>query len=287
MPKWKPYEFTTEQVWDDSPRLHADAVRTVLVVGDVHGEAWHLKRALRRAVELEVDAIVQVGDFWLADAGWNDHDPAEAKFMRLAHESPIPFVVIDGNHEAWPALTKFSATPAAQEAFASRRPVHVGGAIWWAWRGSVWRWSTARFGALGGAVSPDREDADVRRWRWPEEATTQVDLDRFLANTAAEHGGRLDVLITHDAPAQVRGLVSGIHWAPPDVQAACDAGRALLADAVERTQPRIVLHGHWHQANREHINPHTEVIGLANDGRADHMALLAVGDPPRAEYQPR
>ncbi|MCY3948507.1 MAG: metallophosphoesterase [Acidimicrobiaceae bacterium] len=287
MPTWKPYEFMTELTWDDSPRVQPDAVRSVLVVGDVHGEAWHLKKALRRAVELEVDAVVQVGDFWLADQGWHDHDPAEAKFMRLASESPIPIVVIDGNHEVWPALGRYWQTPAAQAAVVSRRPLHLGGSLWWAWRGSVWRWGQSRFGALGGAVSPDRADADVRRWRWPDEAITQDDLDRLLISVYADHDGQLDVLVTHDAPAQVKGLVSGIDWAPLDVQQACDETRHLLAEAVDRTQPQIVIHGHWHQSNRERISPHTEVIGLANDGRENHLALLSLDDPLRCEYLPR
>ncbi|WP_419933200.1 metallophosphoesterase family protein [Candidatus Poriferisodalis sp.] len=287
MPKFTPYTFTTDQTWDAAPRLHADAVRSVLAVGDVHGEAWHLRKALTRAEELQVDAIVQVGDFWLSDTGWRDHDLTEAKFMRLAHQSPIPIVVIDGNHEVWPALTRFAATPAAQQAFESRRPLHLGGSLWWAWRGSVWQWSTARFGALGGAVSPDREDSDVRRWRWPEEATTQADLDRLLANVRTDHDGRLDVLVTHDSPAQVQGLTSSLDWAPHRVRRDCDAVRRLLADAVDRIRPQIVVHGHWHRANREHIDHETEVVGLANDGRSDHLALLTLSDPPRVEYQPR
>ena len=178
MPKWKPFEFTTEQAWDDTARLHRDAVRRVLAVGDIHGETGHLKNALARAVKLGVDAIVQVGDFWLADDRWHDHDPLEAAFMWAAHDAPLPVVVVDGNHEAWPALRKLTATPAAQEAFASRRPLHLGGSLWWAWRGSVWQWAEARCGALGGAVSPDRRDRDVRRWRWSDEAITQGDLDR-------------------------------------------------------------------------------------------------------------
>ncbi|MYG87316.1 MAG: hypothetical protein F4190_02140 [Acidimicrobiales bacterium] len=286
MPKFTPYRFRSEQTWDDAPRLRPDAVSSVLVVGDIHGEVRHLRQALDRADELGVDAIVQVGDCWLADQGWHDHDSEEARFMWEAHGSRIPIIVVDGNHEAWPALARFSATPIVQEAIASRRPVHLGGSIWWAWRGSVWRWSGARFGALGGAVSPDRDHPDVRRWRWMDEGTTQDDLDRLLANVQAEHYCRLDVLATHDSPAQVQGLVSGISWASDEVQAACDENRRLLAIAVDRTQPRIVLHGHWHQANREHISPSAEVIGLANDGRPNHLALLTLGDPLHVEYQP-
>ena len=284
MSKWTPYQFTAERAWDDVTRMQPDAVNRVLVVGDIHGEIRHLRRAMARAAELEVDVIVQVGDFWLDDSSWSRHGATEAVFMWAAHDSLCPIIVVDGNHEAWPALSRFAATPAAQEATSSRRPLHLGGSCWWAWRGSVWQWAHVRCGALGGAVSPDRAEPDVRRWRWPEEAATQDDLDRLLANVQHDHDCRLDVLVTHDSPAQVQGLVSNISWVPPDVQAACDGNRRLLAHAVDRTQPKLVIHGHWHKANREHINPRTEVIGLANDGRPKNLALLTLDDPPHVEF---
>ena len=145
MPKWTKFRFTIEHAWGDTARLRPAAVARVLVVGDIHGEIKHLTAALERAVALQVDAVVQVGDFWLADDRWDGHDPEEADFMWAAHGAPLPVVVVDGNHEAWPALRKYSATPEAQTAFASRRPVHLGGSLWWAWRGSVWQWG--RLGA--------------------------------------------------------------------------------------------------------------------------------------------
>ncbi len=286
MPKWIPYQFTTEQAWDNTPGLQPDSVCRVLAVGDIHGEIRHLRNAVARAAELDVQAIVQIGDFWLDDAGWDRHGATEAKFMWAAHGSRIPIIVVDGNHEAWPSLRRYWQMPDARTAVASRRPLHLGGSLWWAWRGSVWQWAYARCGALGGAVSPDREDRDVRRWRWPEEATTQDDLDRLIRNAETDHAGQLDVLFTHDAPEQVRGLVPGISWAPPAVQASCNENRRLLADAVDHTEARLVIHGHWHQANRENISPSAEVIGLSNDGRPDHLALLTLDDPPRCEHLP-
>lgn len=287
MPKFTPYRFTTEQAWDEAASVPPDAVHSVLVVGDIHGETWHLTRALKKAAELEVDAVVQVGDFWLDDQGWDRHGATEARFMWAAHDSRIPIIVVDGNHEAWPALARYQQTPEAQAAVASRRPLHLGGSLWWAWRGSVWQWSTTRFGALGGAVSPDREDRDVRRWRWPEEATTQDDLDRLISNVQADHGGRLDVLITHDSPAQVQGLISSLDWAPQEVRRDCDDVRRLLAEAVDRTQPRLLIHGHWHQSNRERIAGGTEVVGLSSDGRENHVALLGLSDSLHCDYLPR
>lgn len=126
MAKWTPFEFAPEQEWDDEPRLASDAVRRVLAVGDIHGEVGHLKNALTQADKLEVDAVVQVGDFWLADRRWHHHDLVEARFMQAAADALLPVVVVDGNHEAWPSLRKLQQTPAAQAATCRRSRRHPG-----------------------------------------------------------------------------------------------------------------------------------------------------------------
>ncbi len=274
MPERDTFEFTTDKAWDDAAELAPDAVCDVLVVGDIHGTKTHLVDAIAHADGLGAQAIVQVGDFWLADRHWSRFSPLQADYMQTACDSPLPIIVIDGNHEIWPALGRYALTLAAREAMQARRPLHLGGSLWWAWRGSVWRWNSCAFGALGGAVSPDKRLPEVRHYRWPEETLEQEDVERLIANTEAEFDGRLDVLFTHDAPAQVTGLKSGMAGIPFDVLREAEHGRQLLADAVDRTQPELVLHGHWHQANREHISGRTEVIGLAEDGRRDHTALL-------------
>ncbi|WP_419853287.1 metallophosphoesterase family protein [Candidatus Poriferisodalis sp.] len=275
MPRWEPYEFTTDRSWCDAAELGPDAVADVLAVGDVHGNTPNLTAAVDLAVDLGVGAIVQVGDFWLADAHWTRLSPLESEFMWTAHDSPLPIVVIDGNHEVWPALGRYAATPQAAAAIASRRPLHLGGSIWWVWRGSVWTWGGRAFGALGGAVSPDRRGSAVHGLRWEEEATTEEDLARLIANVDAEFGDGLDVLFTHDAPAQVRNLGPGMSGVPWDLRQAADAGRGLLSRAVEATEPALVLHGHWHRTNRERINNTTDVLGLSADGMNNSTAYLS------------
>ena len=103
--------------------------------------------------------------------------------------------------------------------------------------GSVWQWGGRTFGALGGAVSPDRREPSVRHYRWPEEEITEEDLDRLAVNSDAEFGGRLDVLFTHDAPAQVQGLTSGMGRIPWETKKAADQGAFHLEWAVNYTQP--------------------------------------------------
>lgn len=278
------YEFTTDTAWDDAPELRPEAVRSVLVVGDLHGNVRPLEDVIVQAVEFGAEAIVQVGDFWLADRYWSRFKPTHARYMWTAHDSPIPIIVVDGNHEVWPSLGRYARTPAADEARWARRPLHLGGSIWWAWRGSTWRWGDCAMGALGGAVSPDKHFSDVRRYRWPEEATTQDDLVRLITNVVTESRGHLDVLFTHDAPAQVRGLQSQMSGIPVHVRHEADDGRRLLAKAVERTNPAFVIHGHWHQANQERINERTEVFGLAHDGHRGSAAVLHARSAPTVAY---
>ena len=245
-------------------------------MGDLHGDVQNLSKAVDLAVDSGVSAIVQVGDFWLADAAWSRLNPLESQFMWTAHDAPLPVVVIDGNHEVWPALSSYAQTPAAQAAWVSRRPLHLGGAIWWAWRGSVWSWGGLAFGALGGAVSPDRHSPARRGYRWEDEATTEADLARLIANVEAEFGAGLDVLFTHDAPAQVRGLKPGMSGVPWDLREAAKHGRGLLREAVEQTQPAFVVHGHWHRTHHERIGDVTEVFGLSADGMNNSNAHLSI-----------
>ncbi len=60
-----------------------------------------------------------------------------------------------------------------------------------------------------------------------------------------------------------------------------------LADYGERTEPHLVLHGHWHQTNHEHIRDgNTEVFGLNRDGNAGCIAVLDLDDPSGAYCTP-
>ena len=288
-----PPRFAPERLWEETPAVDDGAVGRVLVLGDIHDNAAALAGALHRAALSGCDALVQVGDFWLQDALWAGWDPltrrsdlAWAELLWVAVESPIPVVVLDGNHEAWPCLTAYAQRPNVAAARAAGRPLHLGGSLWWADRGSTWTWGGTRCGALGGAVSPDKWMPALAEMRWAEhEKPTAGDLARLVANAA----DGLDVLFCHDAPAGLRGLRSGLAWrVPPRIAAEAAEVRRLLRAAVDRTEPRLVFHGHWHQHNRERIRGGaTEVFGLADGAEAwsDCAAVLHTS-PPGAGYLP-
>ena len=269
------FRFGSERAWDDDAAVSDAAVGEVLLLGDIHNSRQVFDAALSAALDHRCDALVQVGDFWLQDCSWWDYAPDRAALMHSAVHSPIPVVVLDGNHEVWPCLTEFQQLPASAAPRRLGRPLHLGGSLWWADRGSTWSWAGRRFGALGGATSPDRW-GDLAKYRWEHETTTREDLDRLVDN--APDG--LDILICHDAPAGTTGLTIGLlRKLHPYLQHEADTVKALLRSAVDETEPTLVVHGHWHQQNRcRLIHSSTEAVGLAGDGRPGCAAILSISD---------
>ena len=278
-----------ERAWDEEPTVADGEVHRILTVGDIHGSGDVLRAALDYAEMLLCDAIVQVGDFWICDDAWEPYRryAQGADLMHVATTSRLPIVVVDGNHEVWPTLDRFRSRPEVVSEAKVGRPLNLGGNLWWADRGSTWPWGGRRVGALGGAVSPDTHLYSARErgsYRWPEwEAPEPGDLARLLANASKGiWGTRLDVLFTHDAPRGVTGLVSGLSYGvPPEIEARADDVRGLLREAVDRTEPRLVVHGHWHHAYQDrfvrkqaHRHNVTDVYGLAHDGSKGSFALV-------------
>ena len=270
-------------------------MKRVLVLGDIHNHDGVLAAALTLAERERCDAVISVGDFWLQDCSWDTRPRTHTEgypslswlpLMQLAMRAPVPVVVIDGNHEVWPCLADYELRPDVVEARAAGRPLHLGGTLWWADRGSTWTWGGRRCGAVGGAVSPDKFIPRLAPYRWPDhEAPSRGDLQRLLANTP----DGLDVLFCHDAPTSVGGL-KGLPEAliPSWLLAECNEVRHLLQTAVEGTKPHLVFHGHWHQTNHEHIRGgNTEVFGLNRDGRASCIAIVDLDDHSGAYLTPK
>ena len=236
----------------------------LLVAGDVHGNSGWLEVLFRSAVAHGCNAILQLGDF-----GFWPHQPGGSRYLhrvsKYADRSGVVVFWIDGNHENHDALRLL--TPSA-DGF-----VDVARGCRHAPRGLRWTWRGVRFGALGGAFSIDWRDRVPGRSWWPDEVTTAADVERL-------GGAALDVLLTHDAPAGVP--LGGVRLPDAD-QVRTDEVRALLAEAVKATSPRLVLHGHWHRRYSYELTwpaaveggagwRATQVEGLASDVERDARA---------------
>lgn len=234
----------------------------ILLAGDWHGNRQWAETCFEAAARTGSDAVLQLGDFGLwpgREDAWLDHVDA------LATRAAAPLVWIDGNHENHEALDRWRQS-ADEEGLVRMRD-----SVRWATRGARWQWAGVRFGALGGAVSIDRF---LRRpgvnW-WAQEAVTQGDVDRL-------GDGPLDVLVTHAAPTTTPYPVRRLPL-PESIIADAKQVRALLDQAVERTTPSLVVHGHYHLRRRTVLGTRT-VEGLAHDKSTPEEALALLDLSP-------
>lgn len=242
----------------------------ILLAGDWHGNRAWAETCFEAAAGQGCDAVLQLGDFGLwpgREEEWLDHVDA------LAAAAEAPLVWIDGNHENHDSLARWRDKADDTGLVPMRDHVR------WAPRGARWRWAGVRFGALGGAVSIDRF---LRRpgvnW-WPEEAVTQLDVDRLGDEP-------LDVLATHAAPS-TPALPHRRLPLPPGIIADSRQVRALLDQAVERTRPALVVHGHYHARLQAAVGER-RLEGLAHDKSSpgEALALLDLGGGAGLEVRP-
>jgi hypothetical protein len=230
----------------------------VLLAGDWHGNRDWAATCFGLAASHGCAAVLQLGDFGLwpgREAAWLDHVDG------LAAAAGSEVVWIDGNHEDHDSLDRWRG--AADDAGMVRMRDHVR----WATRGTRWEWAGVRFGALGGAVSVDRF---LRRkgvnW-WPQEAITRADVDRL-------GDAPLDVLVAHAGPT-TGAFPSRPLRLPQAILDDARANRDLLDEAVARTSPRLVAHGHYHVRYRAEVDGRA-VEGLAHDKSTAAEALAVL-----------
>lgn len=222
--------MTASEPWADP------AGAPVAFAGDWHGNTAWATQTIAALAERGVRVIVQCGDFgmWPGDRG--------AAYLRALDETldehGLVLGFVDGNHDDHDQLAALPRTDGV--AWPATRIAHLG-------RGARWEWGGVTFAALGGAVSVDkRMRTEGRNW-WAAEAATEQDVRRLA------DGGPVDVLVCHDRPAgsplPFLRFVSRL-W-PAAVQKEAAAHRDLVQRAVEAVEPRVVVHGHYHN-HRDH-----------------------------------
>lgn len=246
-----------------SPHPFDRPVRTVLLAGDLHANVDWARRVLSQVLGagdpvtgLRFDTVVQVGDFGFdPDAGGFLDEIEEVAW---AHELVV--LALDGNHDSQPWL---DTIPADDRGLRWVRPhvAHVPRAARWVWAGKAW-------GALGGAPSVDGPWRERGVDWWPNrEQATDAEVDSLVA------GGRLDVLVTHDAPALATVAHPRRYRSDfpmnQELRDECFTHARRLERAMRGTQAPLVVHGHWHRAVDvavHHAHGSTRVVGLACDG---------------------
>lgn len=247
--------------------MDRDGRPRVGVAGDWHGNYRWAARALRTLYVEGIRTLWHLGDFGL----WPS--PSGAKFLRnindLCAQLDITIHVTDGNHEDHERLARI-------------RPVDgrrwVADRVAFFERGHRETWGGHSLVSLGGAASVDFLHRRAGVSWWPEEVTTDEDVQRAIV------GGPVDILLTHDAPEPCTpGVQAVIRDNPFDFPAealAYAAGsRRRLTSAVEVLQPRLLFHGHYHLDDHATVqirgaDHQTRVWSLDCDGNSGNLAVL-------------
>jgi hypothetical protein len=216
------------------------------LIGDLHGDVFHLLEAARTFKAMGVKLIVQTGDLGFLWPGEDWPRTLNKVSRRLAaHDMSLAFV--DGNHEFFPALHGF---PVDDDGIRRLRPnlVHLP-------RGYRTPLSSGRvLGALGGANSIDRWVRGSDVW-WAEESITHLDLERLGTEP-------VDVLVGHDAPLHVPSLDQALAWDRsghrPSAHEYAIEGRRMFHQGFIAVRPRISVSGHFH-------HPIDEVVTYIGD----------------------
>jgi hypothetical protein len=234
--------------------------KLVLVAGDWHRNphAAFPKKVVELAKSLQIDTILHVGDFGYK-YGSTDAYMFEKPLHRALLEADVKLVWVDGNHENHPMLNEL---PRLDNGF-----VQTGarGNIFYAPRGHRWEWSGRRFGALGGAWSPNWAKLKEGRTLFLElEQPTWADLELLGDNP-------LDYLVTHDVPERL--AIKSPFGLPTKT-----VTREILQQAVDRTNPKRIFSGHWHQRldYRLPLLNGSETFGhiLNREWNADNVLIL-------------
>ena len=223
----------------------------IAFAGDWHGNHRYAKKAINYAAKNGADVIIQVGDFGV----WSPHESFIGTVNRAADQYNLQVFFVDGNHEDHPWL---NSQPVREDGF---RVLHDNVAH--IPRGTLWTWDGVNFLGLGGAHSVDRQwRRDGVEW-FPEETLTYGQA--FHAGTTPEN---IDVMITHDCPAgvEIPGISGNPHGFPKEEIALAEKHRELLGYVVDRLQPKILVHGHYHVSYSDMLD-RTVIRGLDCDGR--------------------
>jgi hypothetical protein len=246
----------------------------VVLAGDWHGNSGWARHVIGKARQLlkreERKIILHAGDFgvWPGATGRQFLDDISFS-LQLAD---IELWFVDGNHEWHPeliALREEELSHGNHGLVPIDRPGPEA-SIFWIPRGHRWTWHRKTWVGLGGAVSVDAAVRVKGRSWWPEETLTGEQIKH------AQRPGKVHAMLTHDSPSAVKmafGQPPSI-WDVMDL-ARSDAHRDQLQDVVDKVQPELLVHGHYHRVVRQTIEPYgTRVMGLDMDGEPGNFVLL-------------
>lgn len=182
----------------------------IYVTGDIHGRSslgriYNLSYRLEGG-KAEDNYLVVLGDFGLI---WSDRKrnpqgyTADERMLDDMESLPFTVLFIDGNHENFHRLAEYPV-----ESWHGGKVARIRKNILHLKRGQVFELEGVTFLALGGAESLDKLLRTAGISWWEEESITDDDMSEARKNLAS-HGGKVDYVLTHTAPARISRRIVG------------------------------------------------------------------------------
>lgn len=241
----------------------------IAFAGDWHASTNWVKFAIPVIAAAGVTTILHVGDF-----GFFRSSLAASYYLdtveALCVEFGVTIWVTDGNHEdhAWRLELE-------QEY--RGRPAPLRPHVWLLPRNHRWTHAGRTFLSFGGAPSVDYANRFPGKDWWAEEVVTEQQVDEAIA------GGRVDVMVAHDAPNPATTQVDLIRasnrggW-PVKALAYAAEGEWKITRAYEAVQPRLFVHGHYHEDDAQTFDDGRQIVSLDRDFYAGNVIITDLTD---------
>lgn len=158
----------------------------ICLLGDIHGIAYSLDKAINDARKKGATALIQLGDFQLYLS-----NPSARLFYEVVKKSPIPVYFIDGNHDDCTHWKQYNSVTRIWD----------DANLWYVPRGTVMDIDGHTIAFMGGAGSIDKQFRLQHGYTWDEnENISPNDVSRIIENA---NGKQIDMLLTHCPPNSV------------------------------------------------------------------------------------
>lgn len=243
--------------------------KRIAFCGDWHGNLPFALDAIDYAANEKAEVILHTGDM-----GWLFTERFTKGLERALAAAGLYLFFAEGNHDHHGKLAQLfrsdTALPGMNrdlpdgQRLHMPRPGKVSPRVWHLPRGTRWAWDGIGFLACGGAHSVDRKRRREGLSWWPEERITEADIKACVIR------GHADVLLCHDAPAEVEipGLAENAHHFDPAEIELSEQHRRLLSRVCRGATPALIVHGHHHIAYSKPVNMGygaAQVTGLSDD----------------------
>lgn len=248
----------------------------VMLAADWHGNLPWAEKILKVAAAQDLEEVYQLGDFGL----WPGSSGRKYLYRldRLVEQLGLRLRIVLGNHEdydrvqymrendeGWKYLKAYPRLEFAPRAF-------------------VWEHEGVRMATLGGAGSIDRLLRTAGKSWWPQEEITEGDRDQLVSLFEATGWDRVDVMLTHEAPAGLHrpGMGTNASWMTPEVVHYTWVQRVRLREAADALAPRWLAHGHWHSLSHDRLEGvrlsgedyDCKVLGLDKDDSPNNARIV-------------